>query len=310
MAKAQTMPAVRTTRATLAAEGVPADQLAHQLNAQLGRRALEEWRKANPSPANAGEEYERYAYDPAELQALMDACGNSPTGIRNRAMIALLYSSGLRITEACALRVKDVDMGYPPSVHVLSGKGAKEGTVGLWRPKVAGWDPHAVAHLTAWLEKRQTLGINKRAPLFCAITEGVRGRPTLPSYWRRAFHRLGERAGLEVRVHPHGFRRSLASHMDKAGHSLVEIMQQLRHSSAATTDAYLTRIGPRQHLESMYGPEDEPEQDEQDMAGVVVELEAAGPPPLPFTPEQLAAMSPEQLEAAARGTVAAWIATK
>jgi integrase len=266
-------------KATTASPRVPrkapaTTQNDHARRSELGRRALEAHHAINPAHPTKGRELELDAYDPDEIAALMDACGNSTTGVRNRAMIAVLYSAGLRIAEACALRPSDVTLDHPPAVHVRSGKGRRERTVGMWRPQ-AGWDPQAPAHLTAWLEKRKALGVTNRAPLFCAIADGVRGRETMPSYWRRTFHRLGDRAEIDKRIHPHGFRRSLATHMDRAGHPLTEIQRQLGHSSAATTDQYLAKVGQRHHLERMHGAEqiDVDVIRDEDPAGAVVPLD-------------------------------------
>ena len=67
----------------------------------------------------------------AEVCALMQACGrHTPTGLRNRALIALLYRAGLRINEALTLYPKDLDLA-DASVRVVHGKGGRSRTVGL-----------------------------------------------------------------------------------------------------------------------------------------------------------------------------------
>jgi len=82
----------------------------------------------------------------AEVCALMEACGRyTPTGLRNRALIALLYRTGLRINEALNLYPKDFDL-EGGSVRVLNGKGGRSRTVGL--------DPGAATVIDRWLDTR------------------------------------------------------------------------------------------------------------------------------------------------------------
>ncbi len=85
----------------------------------------------------------------AEVCALMRACGrHAPTGLRNRALIALLYRAGLRINEALTLYPKDLELA-DGSVRVLNGKGGRSRTVGL--------DPGAAAIIERWLDARSPL---------------------------------------------------------------------------------------------------------------------------------------------------------
>ncbi|MGI9014401.1 MAG: tyrosine-type recombinase/integrase [Phycisphaerales bacterium] len=69
---------------------------------------------------------------PTEVKALMDACGESPAGLRNRALLAVLYRAGLRIAEARSLRVIDVDQARG-AIRVMNGKGGSSRTVGMDR---------------------------------------------------------------------------------------------------------------------------------------------------------------------------------
>jgi len=102
---------------------------------------------------------------PDEVRALIKACSNrAPTGIRNRALLVLLYRGGLRVSEALRLYPKDLDRDAG-TVTVLVGKGGKRRTIGL--------DPGAFAVVERWLDKRAALGINGRAPLLCTL----RGQP-------------------------------------------------------------------------------------------------------------------------------------
>src|SRR2546425_7088610 len=148
--------------------------------------------RARRPPANKGRTYPAEILMPDEVRALIKACSNrAPTGIRNRALLVLLYRGGLRVSEALRLQPKDLDRDAG-TVTVLVGKGGKRRTIGL--------DPGAFAVIERWLDKRAALGINGRAPLLCTL----KGQPVASAYVRGLMPRLARRAGIDKRVHPHG----------------------------------------------------------------------------------------------------------
>lgn len=172
-----------------------------------------------------------------EIEALIKACSNrAPTGIRNRAMIALAYRSGLRIGEILALQPKDLDLATGILV-VQHGKGDKRRVVGL--------DAGAVAMIERWLQTRKKRGINGRAPVFSTLRGGVIEQ----SYVRHLLPRLARRAGIEKRVHAHGLRHTYAIELEREGATVSTIRDLLGHSSLAVTDAYLRRIGASKAVE-------------------------------------------------------------
>ena len=190
-------------------------------------------------PANAGQRYPAEILTPDEVRALIKACSNrAPTGIRNRALLVLLYRGGLRIAEALRLHPKDLDRAAG-TVTVLRGKGGKRRTIGL--------DPGAFAVLERWLDVRTKRGISRRAPVFCTL----RGRPVHPAYVRALLPRLGRRAGIEKRVHAHGLRHTHAAELALEGKPMNLIQAQLGHTSLATTSRYLAHIAPAQLIEAM-----------------------------------------------------------
>jgi integrase/recombinase XerD len=198
-------------------------------------------------PANAGKRYPAETLTRKEVHALIAACSNrAPTGVRNRALIVLLYRGGLRISEAIGhsqkryppLYPKDIDRAAG-TVTVLHGKGDKRRTIGL--------DPEAFAVVERWLEKRQKLGISARAPLFCTLDGGRLDS----SYVRRLLPRLAARAGIDKRVHAHGLRHSMAAEMAQENVPINLIQDALGHSSLATTDRYLRHVHPQQLIAAM-----------------------------------------------------------
>src|SRR5436309_9519667 len=145
----------------------------HAEDRQRARPVRARGRAGSPSgeqrrrPANAGQRYPAEILTPDEVRALIKACSNrAPTGIRNRALLVLLYRGGLRITEALRLHPKDLDRAAG-TVTVLRGKGGKRRTIGL--------DPGAFAVVERWLDARAKRRISGRAPLICTL-HGKPGR--------------------------------------------------------------------------------------------------------------------------------------
>lgn len=194
---------------------------------------------------------------PQEVRLLMDLCSRrSPTGIRNRALLAVLYGSGLRIAEALALRPKDVSLDDGPKVRVHNGKGHKPRTCGLL--------PASVEHLQRWLDKRAALpGVTGWKPIFCTLTSGMvgdattkPGQPLTTAYVRGWLARLAVKArakGLHKRIHAHGLRHSHATQLRKQGWDMVKIQKQLGHASLSVTGVYLDHIGAHELVEQMQG---------------------------------------------------------
>ena len=167
----------------------------------------------------------------SEIEALMKACSpRAATGIRNRAIIALAWRSGLRIGEILALQTKDLDLAAG-TVTVQHGKGDKHRVVGL--------DAGTAALIREWLQIRKRRRISTSALAFCTLS----GCEIDQSYVRHLLPRLARRARIEKRVHAHGLRHACAVGLERDGATLSTIRDVLGHSTAAVTDAYLRRLG-------------------------------------------------------------------
>jgi site-specific recombinase XerD len=186
-----------------------------------GRRSRNRGKTLPPEPLYRG-----------EVEALIKTCSNrAPTGIRNRALIVVLWRAGVRISEALAMLPKDLDP-KECSIRVLNGKGKKHRVVGL--------DPGAWAIVQRWLDKRHELKIHGRCRLFCTLE----GKPLQAAYVRNLLPRLAKKAGIEKRVHPHGLRHTHACELRAEGVDIGIISRQLGHKSTATTAKYLDHIAP------------------------------------------------------------------
>ncbi len=175
----------------------------------------------------------------AEVIALMRGCSaRAPTGVRNRALIAVMWRSGLRVSEALSLELRDVDLDAG-TLRVRHGKGDKSRTVGV--------DEQTTALLARWLDRRRKLSPGSRAPIFCTLDGGR----VDSSYVRRLLPRLARKAGVERRVHAHGLRHTYAAELAREGTAINVIRDALGHTSLAVTDRYLRGVAPTHVIDTM-----------------------------------------------------------
>lgn len=189
-------------------------------------------------PGNKGERYRAEVLTEGEVNAIIGACSAvSLTGIRNRALITILYRGGLRIAEALALRPADIDPDRG-TVRVMDGKGHKPRTVGL--------EPGAMATVQRWADKRREAAIRGRT-LLCTLSGG----PMSQQYARAMLRRAADHAGIERRIVPHQFRHTHAAELVFEHVPMPVIRDQLGHSSLAVTDRYLRDIAPAEVIATM-----------------------------------------------------------
>jgi integrase/recombinase XerD len=181
-----------------------------------------------PVAPNRGRKFPAEPLTPGEVQALLGACSHrSASGIRNRALITLLYRSGLRITELLALRPSDVNLDK----HSIRLAHTKSGEA-----QTRGFHPSADDALMRWYDCRQGVGRDSR--LFCTL---VGGRLSA-DYVRGMLHRLARQAGIDKRVAPHQLRHTFAMELEQAGTPVTVTSKLLGHKSIAVTAAYLDHL--------------------------------------------------------------------
>lgn len=190
-------------------------------------------------PTNRGRKFPAEVLTPEQARALVYApSSRAPTGLRNRALIAVMYGAGLRLAEALALKPSDLD--YDKGlVRVLHGKGDKARTVGI--------DEGAIGHVARWSDRRKGLGVKGRV-LFCTLDGG----PLAPRYVRAMLQRCADRAGIDKRVHPHGLRHTHAAELEQSGFTVSEIQHQLGHTSLNTTAVYLNHVSPSARVSKIH----------------------------------------------------------
>jgi len=174
-----------------------------------------------------------------EVRRLVEAPDlSTPSGLRDRAVLELLYGAGLRVSELTGLDVDDLDLddGF---VRVL-GKGGKERDVPMGR--------HARAALGAYLTRSRPVlaGARTRGAVFLNTRGGRLTRQSCAALV--ASH--GARAGLGRRVSPHDLRHSFATHLLEGGADVRVVQELLGHASVATTQIYT--LVTKEHLREVY----------------------------------------------------------
>jgi len=172
---------------------------------------------------------------PAEVEAVLEAAGepSSPgddgrLALRDRALIELLYASGLRVGELVSLDWRDLDL--TARVLRVMGKGGKERMVPFGVPAAAALR----AWLAAWEDVRSAAAAAEEEPVFL----NARGGRLSDRSVRRVVDRCVQRAALASGVHPHTLRHSFATHLLEAGADLRAIQELLGHASLSTTQKY------------------------------------------------------------------------
>lgn len=158
-----------------------------------------------------------------------DQHNRGATGVRNAALLAVLYRSGVRISEALALRVVDVNHAQV-ELRIRRGKGN--------RCRVVPVDVGALVYVDRWLKVRAELGAKRIDPLFCTLRCGPMGT----QYVRELLPRLAARAELDRRVHAHAFRHTYAAELAREGVPMPMIQRLLGHAKLDTTATYLASL--------------------------------------------------------------------
>ncbi len=162
---------------------------------------------------------------PAQVRALLSGPGAStPLGLRDRALLELLYGAGLRVSEALALRLGDVASGR--ELRVV-GKGNRERVVLLTRAARAALD----AYLTRARPHLAAEGVD-------AVFVNHRGRPLSARGAQLVLKRYGRACLGPVRATPHTLRHSFATHLLDGGADLRSVQELLGHRSLQTTQVY------------------------------------------------------------------------
>ena len=233
---------VRAFSATCFRKGLSARSIQRRLSAaRTFYRYLLREKVVNKSPVTSVSAPKSKKRLPGNLDAdrmarLLDIPGDGPIVDRDRAMLELLYSSGLRLAELVDLNLGDVDM-HDATVRV-TGKGNKDRIVPVGR--------HALKALRQWALTRADLAGAGETALFVS-NRGA--RISHRSVQSRVKH-WAKRQGIDANVYPHLFRHSFATHVLESSHDLRGVQELLGHANISTTQVY-THLD-FQHLAQIY----------------------------------------------------------
>ncbi|GAA5109284.1 site-specific tyrosine recombinase XerD [Nocardia iowensis] len=151
-----------------------------------------------------------------------------PRGLRDRALLELLYSTGARISEMVGLDVDDLDT--EERAVVLHGKGGKQRMVPIGRPALAAVDAYLV-------RGRPLLAASGKGNAGALFLNARGGRLSRQSAWQ-VLQTAAERAGIGAAVSPHTLRHSFATHLLDGGADVRVVQELLGHASVTTTQIY------------------------------------------------------------------------
>lgn len=160
----------------------------------------------------------------SEVMELLQSSFSEKTILRDSAMLELLYSSGLRVTELVRIRLGDIhfDAGF---VRIM-GKGAKERVVPV--------NTRALAKVKRYMEKERPETLKKRQSPYLFVTR--MGKPMSRQRFWQTLKAIGKQAGLEIS--PHTIRHCFATHLLEGGADLRSVQKMLGHSDISTTQIY------------------------------------------------------------------------
>ena len=179
--------------------------------------------KSNPAVGVRAPKLRRklpHVLDVDEAQRLMELDADDALQVRDRALLELLYSSGLRVAELCGVRWRDLDLDE--GLVRVTGKGSKTRVV-----------PVGAKALQALRALKPTMA-DADAPVF----PGRRGASLTPTAVRLRLKRRAIEQGVAKRVHPHLLRHTCASHLLESSGELRAVQELLGHADIATTEIY------------------------------------------------------------------------
>ncbi len=175
-----------------------------------------------------------------EVEALLAAPNEALIpGVRDRAMIELLYATGLRVSELVRVTLNDINL--QDGFVITMGKGRKERIVPIGK--------HAIEKVRAWLAGPRDVMLKGRVSQALFITPRGKGF-TRMGFWK-LLRRHARTAGITKNISPHKLRHSFATHLVERGADLRAVQAMLGHADLATTQIY-THVDSKR-LQAVYG---------------------------------------------------------
>jgi integrase/recombinase XerC len=174
--------------------------------------------------------------DADQTVQLVEINEDDPLAIRDKAMLELIYSSGLRLAELISLNLNDID--FKDRILTVTGKGKKTRSVPVGQ--------YAIKSIKKWLEERKLMTNDSEQALFVS----KRGKRISPRSVQERLKQWAIKQGLPNHVHPHMLRHSFASHLLESSGDLRAVQELLGHADISTTQVY-THLD-FQHLAQVY----------------------------------------------------------
>ena len=174
--------------------------------------------------------------DVDQAAQLVGLAGDNTLAVRDHAILELMYSSGLRLSELVNLNLDSID--YSDAVVIVTGKGNKTRKVPVGR--------YAIKALKTWLNHRKELAGAEEYALFVSS----RGRRISTRSVQQRLEKWAVKQGISTHVHPHMLRHSFATHILESSSDLRAVQELLGHSDISTTQVY-THLD-FQHLARIY----------------------------------------------------------
>lgn len=162
-----------------------------------------------------------------EVEALLEQPDiEKESGLRDKAMLEVMYASGLRVSELVALKLSEVSMSEQ-LITVKKGKGAKQRTVPI--------SPYALEYLSKYIDgpRKKNKG-HRKAEIFL----NLKGEPISRIYFFQQVKKYAASAGIEKSISPHTLRHCFATHLLENGASLKAVSEMLGHAHLETTEIY------------------------------------------------------------------------
>jgi len=174
--------------------------------------------------------------DIEQIDQLLDIPDNEFIGARDKAMLELFYSSGLRLAELASLTLQNIDLDS--ALVTVLGKGNKTRTIPI--------GSKAIAALSNWLQHRSIINSTQCNALFLS----KQGKPISHRNIQLRVNYWQQQQGISQQVHPHKLRHSVASHLLQSSGDLRAVQEFLGHSDISSTQVY-THLD-YQHLANVY----------------------------------------------------------
>ena len=161
-----------------------------------------------------------------EVESLLEAPNmKSPSGIRDKAMLELMYASGLRVSELLNLEKRNVNLNK--GIITIFGKGAKERKVPM--------GDFALEYVVKYLNEVRDLFHGKDSKYLFLNRQG---KPLSRVYFFKQIRKYAKSVGIETQISPHTLRHCFATHMLEGGAELRAVQEMLGHTNIATTQIY------------------------------------------------------------------------